>query len=99
MRCAFADTLEHCGDPEDANTAAPQLTAAQLVDKAYAVARAKEAGLNTDAVGWCKLESIETRSLHSSTVQLNASTFCCLHWVVLVTTTEESASGRTSVSL
>jgi gamma-glutamyltranspeptidase/glutathione hydrolase len=49
MRCAFADTLEHCGDPEDFNTATPALTAAQLVDKAYAAARAAEAGLNPDA--------------------------------------------------
>jgi gamma-glutamyltranspeptidase/glutathione hydrolase len=57
MRCAFADTLQHCGDPTHsdygvganaAGTSAQRTTAAELIDKKYAAARAKEVGLSPD---------------------------------------------------
>ena len=48
MRCAFADTLEHCGDPDYPDAHLAKLSAAQLIDKSYAEARATHAGLSPD---------------------------------------------------
>ena len=48
MRVAFADTLEHCGDPTHADAARAKLSCDELVSKAYATARAKHAGLSPE---------------------------------------------------
>ena len=52
MKCAFADTLQHCGDPNhpDYDAAVDKLTAEELVDKKYAAARREHAGLSSERV-------------------------------------------------
>ena len=49
MRVAFADAMEHCGDPTHPDAAEAKCTAAELTSKAYAEARVADAGINPDA--------------------------------------------------
>ena len=46
---AFADAMEHCGDPTHPDAAKAKCTAAELISKAYAKARVADAGIHPDA--------------------------------------------------
>jgi len=50
MRVAFADAMEHCGDPTHADASGPnRVPMNELIEKAYAKARVTETGLNPDS--------------------------------------------------
>jgi len=51
MRIAFADSLEHCGDPEHADAVDAAVTAGELVDKTYARRRVVSCGVDTSRDG------------------------------------------------
>lgn len=50
MKIAFADTLEHCGDPDHPDALLASLTPAQLIDKEYAKARVEACGVNAQGL-------------------------------------------------
>lgn len=51
MRIAFADSLEHCGDPEHADAINAALTPEELVDKEYARRRVAACGVDASRGG------------------------------------------------